>query len=563
VDLAVTNPALMPALDAAAPDTPQLVYSNVSNLYQGLLTDWLGFADAAGADREAAFFHVAQPTPFSGASASSQPVTWAWGVYRGAVAGGPLTDLTSKAHGGGIGGVTFGPAGQFVAVGFPDRFRQVNVTVSNPADPGWAAVWEYPVAVGDGGRPTAWRPLALEADKTAGLRVSGAVSFEPPRDWRPAALPGTSARLYYVRARTTAGTAAAAPVAATIMGRDYVGANGQPNGTIPAFDTRADGNGDGYLSAAEYAVRKPGFDARFVHESRLFYPFYGQMRFAVNPAPEPVRDWAADFHSRLLTDTPLADGVFLDNSNGKPPLNGAVVREPVGSTFPQAAGGLVAAVADGIAPKLVMTNTAGATTQAVPTAAASAAVFEEFLLRPMQATWSQVGDAANVVNSRLTAADPPPYVVIDTHPVGGSATDPRTQMATLAYYYLLGDPEKTFLMFFGGSGPSAPWTQRWVPAAGVDVGQPAGGMTTFATGADPQNAQLTYKVFGRGYQNALVLYKPRSYTLGKGTGTTADVTATTHALGGSYRRLNADGTLGPVITNISLRNGEGAVLMKA
>jgi hypothetical protein len=202
-------------------------------------------------------------------------------------------------------------------------------------------------------------------------------------------------------------------------------------------------------------------------------------------------------------------------------------------------------------------------TQAVPIAAASSAVFEEFLLRPMQATWSQVGDAANVVNSRLTAADPPPFVVIDTHPVGGSATDPRTQTATLAYYYLVGDPEKTFLMFFGGNSPSAPWTQRWVPAAAVDVGQPLGGMTTFATGADPQNALLTYKVFGRSYENALVLYKPRSYTLGKGTGTTADETATTHDLGGSYRRLNADGTTGSVITSISLRNGEGAVLMKA
>jgi hypothetical protein len=48
-----------------------------------------------------------------------------------------------------------------------------------------------------------------------------------------------------------------------------------------------------------------------------------------------------------------------------------------------------------------------------------------------------------------------------------------------------------------------------------------------------------------------------------GTGTTADATATTVALGGRYRQVNADGTLGPVVTSVTLRNGEGAVLVKA
>jgi hypothetical protein len=254
--------------------------------------------------------------------------------------------------------------------------------------------------------------------------------------------------------------------------------------------------------------------------------------------------------------------VFLDNSNGKPPLGGATVREPVGANFPQHAAGLVRAVGAAIAPRVVMANTAGARAEADPVAGASGVAFEEFLLRPMQATWSQVGDAADIVNRRLKSADPSPYLVIDTLPAGGSATDPRTQIATLAYYYLLGDPEKTFLMFYGGDGPSAPWSRKWVPAAAVDVGQPQGAMTTFATGADPANPALTYKVFGRQYGNALVLYKPRSYLLGKGTGTLADATATTHQLGGNYRAVNADGTLGPVVTSVTLRNGEGAVLMK-
>ena len=44
-------------------------------------------------------------------------------------------------------------------------------------------------------------------------------------------------------------------------------------------------------------------DARFVYESRLFYPYYGQMRFVTNPSAPAVRHWAADYHVRLLDAT--------------------------------------------------------------------------------------------------------------------------------------------------------------------------------------------------------------------------------------------------------------------
>ncbi|HJZ53497.1 MAG TPA: hypothetical protein VKE74_00975, partial [Gemmataceae bacterium] len=84
-----------------------------------------------------------------------------------------------------------------------------------------------------------------------------------------------------------------------------------------------------------------------------------------------------------------------------------------------------------------------------------------------------------------------------------------------------------------------------------------------ATGVDPLSPPLTYKVFARDYENALVLYKPLSYAQGIGSGTLNLQTATTHQLGGNYQQVNADGTLGPVISQITLRNGEGAVLVKA
>ena len=75
------------------------------------------------------------------------------------------------------------------------------------------------------------------------------------------------------------------------------------------------------------------------------------------------------------------------------------------------------------------------------------------------------------------------------------------------------------------------------------------------------NADLAYKVYTRDYQNARVFYKPLSYTRGV-SGTLADNTATTHLLGGWYRPLRADGTLGAAVNKITLRNGEGAILVK-
>ncbi|MBX9585381.1 MAG: hypothetical protein K2X87_34165 [Gemmataceae bacterium] len=558
IDLVVPNTRYLSTIDGASPRTPQLIYSNVSNLYQGLLTDWLGYADRTGADREDAFYHVAGPTAYTGNSGSSRPVDQFWGAYQGGPGGGGPADITSAVRSGGR-PVGLGATGQWTALGYTEKFREINVTLARGGNGGWGGAWEYPTAVDAAGAPTAWAALPAN-DDTGNLRQTGRVVFDPQPDWVPASV-GGSARLYYVRFRVLGGDAAQAAQLATAFGRDFVGAAGRTSGTIPAFDAAADANGDGYLTDAEYSGRAAGKDARFEYESRLFYPYYGPMRFVTDPSSAAFRGWAADYHARFLAANPLADGVMLDNSTGRLPFAGTPVLEPT-ADYSADAGELVAAVSRAIAPKWVMANTVGGGTAATPTAAAAGAVFEEFLLRPLDHNWQEVADAAAVVSLRL-AAPGSPLVVLDSLPTGGSPTDPRTQLATLAYYYLVADPDRTMVMFFGGYSPGSSWAEHWVPAAAVDVGRPAGGMTAFATGADPQNPALTYQVLSREYANARVLYKPLSYARGRGEGTRADATATTHALGGNYRAVAADGTLGPVVTSITLRNGEGAVLVRA
>jgi len=558
VDLVIPNARFQQTIANASPDTQQLVYSNISNLYGSLLIDWLNFADRTGADREAAFYHVSKPTAWTGSSPSSQPVNQFWGVHRSGI--GAATDLTAAARGGRTFGVDFGPTGSSLAIGYPEKFVELNVDLSKPATGAWRGVTEYVTAVDTAGNPTAWKTLTLSADATNQLTKSGRVSFTPPADWIAANIGGLD-RLFAIRIRAVSGTQGQAPTAKTLLGRDYVAAAGGTKGTIPAFDAQADANGDGHLNDAEYAKRREGKDARFEYESRLFYPYYGQLRFVTNPSSNDVRKWTVDYHQRQLAANPLVDGLFLDNSNGRLPFGDSVVETTTEYSLDYAE--TVAAVLRGVGNKIVFANTAGGFASATPVAEAATGVLEEFVLRPTEANWAGFTDISELVKSRLAADAPSPYVILDSHPGSFATTDERVRTGALAYYYLLADSDRTMLMFFGGNQPSAAWKDTWITSAETDIGKSQGASTLFAQGKDPQNAALDYRVHGRTYEKALVLYKPRSYNQGQGTGTLDAATATTHNLSGNYRVLNSDGSVGPVVRSITLKNGEGVTLMKA
>lgn len=81
-----------------------------------------------------------------------------------------------------------------------------------------------------------------------------------------------------------------------------------------------------------------------------------------------------------------------------------------------------------------------------------------------------------------------------------------------------------------------------------------------SSGTNPNTGQ-GYTVYARKYTRGLVLVKMMgpSYT----SADVSDASLTTHALPGAYRRVNWDGTLGPPVTEISLRGMEGAILVDA
>jgi hypothetical protein len=556
VDLVIPNVAYLDQIDEVSPETPQFIYTNVTNIYLGLYTDWLQYADRNRLDRESAFFHVTKETPFIGLSASSVPVNKLWGVYRGDDSG--WENITSNARQSDT-AFGFADVNKSVALGYPEKYRELNIDLSTAAGSTWAGRYEYVSAVDANGKPTRWSTLTLSSDTTNALRRDGKVSFEPPRDWAPASING-SARLFYTRLLTTrAGTS---PQALTVTTEDYTNFRGAAQGgTIPAFDHTADRDNDGYLNAQEWAARRTGFNARFEYQSRLFYPTYGPFRFATNLSNGDFQRWSVDYHQRALRNQPLADGFFVDNSTGKIAINPADVKEPL-ANYTNDHGALLGRVNSSLGRgKWLIANTAGAGTAGEPIARAGVSTLEEFSLRPLSSNHVQLDDLAARLNYLRQLSGGKAYEILDSLPQGLDASNPRTELATLAMYYLVADPNLSFLMMNGGNEPASGWERHWTDAITFNVGKPTNTLRVIAEGQDPANRSLTYKVYRRDYQNAVVLYKPLSYTRGV-NGTIADNTATTHVLDGTYRPVLADGSLGSPVTRVTLRNGEGMILAK-
>lgn len=156
---------------------------------------------------------------------------------------------------------------------------------------------------------------------------------------------------------------------------------------------------------------------------------------------------------------------------------------------------------------------------------------------------------------------------------GTLGTD-RGKLFTLGLYYLVHNLH-TYYMYettanHGSPGHMSTWA--WNPAVAYDIGQPdvipsgtvdfAGNANTkehyqFATGEDPYNPALTYRVFARNFTNALVLVK----MLPEGS-VTDENSMTVHTLDGTYAPLQADGSVGAPVTTASIRNNEALILIR-
>ncbi len=155
----------------------------------------------------------------------------------------------------------------------------------------------------------------------------------------------------------------------------------------------------------------------------------------------------------------------------------------------------------------------------------------------------------------------------------GIAGTDRGKLFTLGLYYLI-HSKHTYYMYTSTFDSNVGHVSLWGynPAVQYDIGQPdvippgavdfEGRSNTrehylFASGPDPVNGSLTYRVLARRFTNALVLVKMLP------AGSTVDNSSiTTHALDGTYGVLQADGLVDPTpITQASIRNNEALILI--
>lgn len=103
-------------------------------------------------------------------------------------------------------------------------------------------------------------------------------------------------------------------------------------------------------------------------------------------------------------------------------------------------------------------------------------------------------------------------------------------------------------------------TLSYVPAMDYELGWPAQHYQLAASGPAVDQSGGSYKVWSRQYPYGVVYIRPVDGFDAKWGSQSTPVTVT---LGGSYRQLQTDGTLGTVVTQISLRGGEGAIMIPA
>jgi hypothetical protein len=144
----------------------------------------------------------------------------------------------------------------------------------------------------------------------------------------------------------------------------------------------------------------------------------------------------------------------------------------------------------------------------------------------------------------------------------------RYRMWRLASYYQVKEPSgSSGIIYFNTAFCSNSSVQvstdptEWLPAYQVNIVQPAGDTVTYQQGtagiASSDGRPCPYTIFARPYTNAMVLVRSKDFWDCTDYG---DAAAVTVPLPSPGQLLREDGSLGPQITSIRLRNAEAAIV---
>jgi len=158
------------------------------------------------------------------------------------------------------------------------------------------------------------------------------------------------------------------------------------------------------------------------------------------------------------------------------------------------------------------------------------------------------------------------YVSLQTmQPSSGSGTVTQSEALydNLAWYYITRGPNTYLYQYHQApstyylDAATTVWDSlTWRGCMDYDVGASLGRYSALQSGTDPTGQ--SYIVYQREYSNVLVLMRAR----GAWNENVTTQTAVTINLPTPYREVRVDGSLGPLSTTFSLRNGRGLILAK-
>ena len=290
-------------------------------------------------------------------------------------------------------------------------------------------------------------------------------------------------------------------------------------------------------------------------------------RFLINPADPGARAYTTDRYLRIVQNE---EGVFVDEAASGdilPRVQAGV--EVDAAQYQSAYTSLLAQIKGAFGGKMLMLNTAEYTkdfdrANAIAAGSVHLELFNNPMYAGMPTRWKWVEELL-ALGVAVDLGSPYSAQWADEHPTqfpkGNYPTSgQRMDMWQLASYYMsIGSSPDGF--YFHPKGPDweTAFSDFWFKALEANIGHPVGARSTFAKGTDPTGK--AYTVYGREFDRALVLIRPAQ---GWDTQSFLDATAVDVTLpsGESWLPLRADGTLGPAVTKVKLRNVESLVLVR-
>lgn len=323
-----------------------------------------------------------------------------------------------------------------------------------------------------------------------------------------------------------------------------------------------------YASHSRYQMEN-AFLHRGGHDAahRVAVKIWDSMRWALNPADEGQRAFQTE---RLRGLAQNETGVFLDEYGG--PMSGVSKKSDEFATpaaYMSAETAMMAQIHDAIKPKFLLVNVAEywTPTDSAIVAAAGGAHLERTNFPfndAMEGRWRQIDKllAMGVYTEFVTLWGYTDWVWAQkTFPTFSPgmyrSTVERGQIQQLANYYMVVPADPQRLSF----DQQNMWNVRpdtvWEAAVEADVGHPREARHVIATGVDA--AGQRYRIWARDFDHAYVIVRP---SVDWHKQTYADSTGIAVPLPSPMRPLHRDGTLGPPVSSVTLRDVEAAILFK-